>query len=346
MLLLTLPAFGQKETWLEVRAKTGFLIAHRSNMGHLSQAHTFATEVSYMFRGNGERNWHEAYKKPRFGVSAFFGSVGNHELMGNYYGAYSFISFPFIKSKHYSFCGRMGTGLAIAGKIYDSELNNLSIGVSTRLDALISLSLENRFEFGNHSFSVNLDMTHFSNGAIKVPNLGLNLPYFSVGYGHRIKKVNPKSLPAYEPFKKKWQFGAIGFVSVKEEYPVGGKKHFVHGVNAVARRFFKRTVGAELSFDYIHKQSILVYHEDVPKTQLEIIQLGVFLGYLLPLDHFHIVVGMGYYIKDKFSPEDFLYHRVGMRYVFDNGLNLNLVLKSHWARADYVEFGLGYTINK
>lgn len=345
-LLLSLPSFGQKESWFEVRAKAGFLIAHRGNMGHIAVSHTFATEVSYMFRGNGEKNWHEAYKKPLYGISAFFGSVGNKELMGNYFGAYSFISIPLIQTKHYKLSGRMGTGIGIAGKIYDPETNNLSIGVSTRLNALVSLAIDNRFEFGKHSFSARLDMTHFSNGAIKVPNLGLNLPYLSLGYGYRIKEHNPEGIPKPKSFTKKWQIGAIGFASVKEEYPIGGKKFFIHGVNLVARRFFKRTVGAEVSLDYIHKQSVIVYHEDIPKTQAEIIQLGAFLGYLLPLDHFHLVVGMGYYVRDKFSPEDAFYHRVGMRYVFDNGFNLNLVLKSHWARADYVEFGLGYTLHK
>ena len=55
---------------------------------------------------------------------------------------------------------------------------------------------------------------------------------------------------------------------------------------------------------------------------------------------------MGIYLKDKYQPEDFLYHRVGMRYVFENGININLVLKSHWARADYTEFGIGYSFKR
>ena len=346
LLLVSVYSFGQKESWLEVRGKAGFLVAHRSIMGHLATQHTIATEVSYMFKGNGEKDWHKAYNNPIYGVSAFFGSVGNHELMGNYGGAYGFISVPLIKTKRYSFSGRMGCGLAVAGKIYDTESNNLSIAVSTRFNALVSLGLENKVEFGNHSINSIIDMTHFSNAAIKVPNFGLNLPYFSLGYGYRIRKASLDSIPKFQKFNKKWQFGTVGFVSLKEEYPVGGKKYFIHGLNLVARRYFKRAVGAELSFDYIHKQSVMVFHEDVPKTQAEIFQLGVFLGYLMPLDHFHVVVGMGYYVRDKFRPEDMFYHRVGMRYVFDKGLNLNLVLKSHWARADYVEFGVGYTINK
>ena len=90
----------------------------------------------------------------------------------------------------------------------------------------------------------------------------------------------------------------------------------------------------------------MAHHPDVPKKQIEIWQLGIFTGYILPLNKFHLLIGMGAYVRDKYKPNDPLYHRVGMRYVFDNGLNLNLVLKSHWARADYVEYGIGYTFKK
>jgi hypothetical protein len=54
---------------------------------------------------------------------------------------------------------------------------------------------------------------------------------------------------------------------------------------------------------------------------------------------------MGYYLRDKYKPEDFLYHRVGFRYYLKNGITVNCVLKSHWAKADYAEFGIGYTFN-
>lgn len=76
------------------------------------------------------------------------------------------------------------------------------------------------------------------------------------------------------------------------------------------------------------------------------IQLGLFAGYIMPFDKMHIIMGMGYYLRDKFKPEDPFYHRIGVRYVFDNGINLNLVLKSHYARADYIEYGVAYTFKK
>lgn len=348
VLFLSFVGHSQEQAWLDLRAKGGFLLAHRSIMGHLATEHAFAGELSYIKRGGGERAWHEAYNRPTYGFTGFFGSTGNRKLMGHYLGAYSFMSIPIVRFKSYTFSGKFGCGIGYGTKVYDADdsIQILSMAVSTHFNAMVVMGVESRFEFGNHSASIGLDMTHFSNGATKVPNLGLNLPYVSLGYGYKLKEKPVDSLFAHKMFEPSWQFGAVGIFSVKEVFPTNGKKYPVYGFNVMARRFFKRNVGMELSFDFISKQAILGYQTYVPKTQGEIIQLGIFAGYLMPLDRLHVVVGMGYYIKDKFQPEDFMYHRVGMRYVFDNGININLVLKSHWARADYVEYGIGYTFKR
>lgn len=346
--LVTLTGYSQEQTWIDLRLKGGFLMAHRSIMGHLANEHAIAGELSYIRRGSGEKPWHEAYHNPTYGGTLFFGSTGNRELMGYYTGGYAFMSVPFFRFKGYTFSGKMGAGIGYGSKVYDptDSLLILSMAVSTHFNAQVVLGVESRFEFGNHSLSLGLDMTHFSNGATKVPNLGLNLPFVSLGYGYKVKERNLDSVFHHDSYKKQWQFGAIGILSMKEVHPTNGRKYPVYGFNVVGRRLFKPAVGMEISFDFISKQAILGYQTSVPKTQAEIIQLGVFCGYLLPMDKLHVVVGMGYYVKDKFQPEDAMYHRVGLRYVLDNGINLNLVLKSHWARADYVEYGIGYTFKR
>jgi len=346
LLLFSNQGFSQYETWLEGRVKAGFLVAHRSIMGHLANEHAYAGELSYFVQGKGRKAWHEAYKYPTYGVTGFFGTVGNRELMGHYFGAFGFMSFPLLKVKHYTFSGKVGCGVGYGTKVHDPEDNKLSIAVSTHFNVLVSLAVENRWVFGRHAFNTVIDMTHFSNGATKVPNLGLNLPYVSIGYGYKLKDASRDTRLEFNAFKKRWEFGAIALGSTKEVFPAEGEKYPVFGLNAVARRYFKRNVAMEMSFDFISKQAVKAYQSDVPKTQAEIVQLGLFAGYILPLDHFHLVVGMGYYVKDKFQPEDFMYHRVGMRYVFNNGLNINLALKTHWARADYIEYGIGYTFKR
>src|SRR5690606_2722068 len=133
--------------------------------------------------------------------------------------------------------------------------------------------------------NVSIDMTHFSNGATKMPNLGLNLPFLGLGYGYRISEGIDTNY-VHAAYKKSWQFGLMGIVSVKEIYPTGGRKYTVFNLNLVGRRFFKQRVGMEASFDVFSKQAVLGYHSDIRKTQAEIIQLGVFAGYILPMDKF------------------------------------------------------------
>jgi hypothetical protein len=189
-------------------------------------------------------------------------------------------------------------------------------------------------------------MTHFSNGAYKVPNLGVNLPYVSIGYARTIRTAQRDSLilPNIVPLKK-WLFGVTAIASVKEVFPTGGKKYPVYGLSSNLRWFSRPKVGFETSFDIISKQAIFGYRPEIKKNQWDILQMGLFMGYLLPLDQLHFTIGMGVYVKDKYRPEDFMYHRIGLRYYFKNGFNTQVVLKSHWARADYVEWGIGYTFN-
>ncbi len=346
LMFLSFVSFGQDENWLEFRMKGGFLAAHRAIIAHVPTEHALAGEFSLYKQSRGGKAWHEAYHMPIYGISGFFGSVGNRELLGYYAGVYGFINYPFLRYKSYTLSGKMGAGMGYGTRVYDQETNIFSIPVSSHLNAMVCLALESRFTFDKSSIVLAADMTHFSNGAAKVPNLGLNLPYLSLGYSYQIKDGKSDSVIVHPEFKKYWEIGGIGIVSYKEVFPVGTGKHLVYALSFTGRRYFRRSVAAELAFDVISKQAVFAYQSDVPKTQADIIQLGIFAGYIIPMDRLHAVIGMGYYVRDMFQPEDALYHRVGLRYVFDNGININLVLKSHWARADYIEYGIGYTFKK
>lgn len=345
------------ELWIQGSGKAGFLIAHRSVMAHLIADHTYAGELGIVFQTRSRKHWNQAYNLPRVAVNAYVGTLGNNQLLGNSFGLYSCASMPLISKKWYEFSAKIGAGVAYMNKIYHEENNPWAIGVSTPINVMVVLGLESRFKIKNNSaITLALDATHFSNGATTVPNYGLNIPFLSLGYQHKIQEAkwetptptNTDSIPA--PLKtyplKRWEFGIMAIGSVKEIFPINQKKYTVLGLNLVARRFFNQKVGMEMSFDIFAKESIKKYRPEVEKTFGEIIQLGIYAGYILPFDKFHAIVGMGFYVRDKYQPQDMMYHRLGMRYVFKNGININLTLKSHWARADYVEYGIGYTFRK
>jgi hypothetical protein len=334
---------SEKAWGLEARFKAGFLAAHRGVMGHLPKEHAFAGELTYFVKTKGEKEWHEAVGYPVVGATLFGGSVGNQEILGNYFGSYGFIEFPFIRKRGYEFSGKLGAGLGYGTKVFDETENPKNVAMSSHLNALICIGVKQKFMFGRNGFTLGLDMTHFSNGASKVPNLGLNLPYLSLGYVRDIRSKQIDSV--YQANKiefRKWMLNTTAIVSFKEIFPTSGRKYPVYVLNSSFRWFSRPKVGVEFGLDLISKQAVLGYKPEIQKSQWDIFQIGIYSAYLLPLDQFHFAFGMGYYVKDKFQPEDPMYHRISMRYHLKNGMNFNIGLKSHWARADYVEWGVGY----
>ncbi len=334
------------EQGIEVRQKVGFLAAHKGIMAHLPVELGKAVEITYYQHTKGIKKWHKAYNYPTIGATLFIGSVGNNEVLGRYVGAYGFVELPLIKYKNYEFNWKLGSGFGYTNKSYDPIENPKGMAIGSRIDAMICVGVKSIYRFKGNALTLGLDMTHFSNAAFQVPNFGINMPYVSVGYARRLSAEKPIiETRDFDYPLKKWLYGVYGIFSMKQIMPIGGKSYPVYAGGFAVRRFFSHKAGIEVDLDIISKQAILGYETLVPKTQFRMIQLGIYAGYLVPLDHFHFIFGMGAYVRDYYKPEDPVYHRIGMRYQFSNGLIANFTLKTHFARADYMELGLGYTIN-
>lgn len=331
-----------------IRQKTGFLAAHRGTMGHLPKDHIFCGEISATKRLHGTQNWHEAYRDPLVGVTLYGSNLGNKEILGYGAGVYSFIEFPMWRNSENFLSYKMGAGLGYVNKVFHQELNPKNDGTSTHVNALLVLGVMGRWRFAkDYALLYGLDLTHFSNGSTKVPNLGLNIPTVSVGLAY-YRHEKPRDRVAQEviektPFFSNWAWTNVAIVSTKESFPTGGKNYPIFALNTFVSKKFRPKVGMEVGLDFISKQSLFNYRPYIPKTQLSIFQVGAYSTFVLPLDRLKFVLGMGVYLKDRYDMDNELYHRVGMRYQFDNGLLLNMVLKTHWAKADYVEYGIGYT---
>jgi len=354
LLLFPLTSLAQEVTkehyYFSIKPKLGFLAAHRGTMGHLPKQSCRGGEISLYKRFSNDKYWKNAYRNPYAGITLYGSTVGNNEVLGQAFGAYGFLEFPFIESRHHIVTFKISSGLGYITKVFDQEENPKDVAVSTHINALICLGIQGRIKLNEkHHILYSIDMTHLSNGSYQVPNLGLNMPYFGLGYAYCYKSRDrpvyaPDTLASIKPrWIRKWNFAVLGIVSAKEVFPTGEKKYPVYALSLTERKVFRPKVGMEVTLDIISKQALYGYKSYIPKNQWKILQVGVFAGYVLPLDKFHFVLGMGAYVKDRYNPDNGLYHRLGMRYQFNNGLVANLTLKAHWAKADYVEWGIGYT---
>jgi len=350
-------SFAQSENnellYVSVKPKLGFLAAHRGVMGHLPQQSCRGVEVSLYKRFASDKKWKTSYRNPYAGITAYGSTVGNNEVLGQAFGAYAFLEFPFVENKFHVLTFKLSSGLGYITKVFDQEKNPKDVAMSTHLNALICLGFTGRFKLNERNqILYSLDMTHLSNGSYQVPNLGLNMPYLGLGYAYSFRSTEKKPY-SFDTLQQQaavsprwfgnWRLSMLAIGSFKEVFPTGGKKYPVYALSISARKIFRVKTGMEVSLDLISKQALYGYKSYIPKNEWKIFQVGVYAGYVLPLDRFHFVLGMGAYVKDRYNPDNGLYHRLGMRYQFDNGLIANLTLKAHWAKADYVEWGIGYT---
>ncbi len=345
-IMFSFSSVSQKREWgIEMNPKLGFLLAHRGVMGHLPREHAIGGEITYFISTNGTKNYHKAYNFPKVGLTLFGSTVGNNQILGQVIGVYSFIDFPFKKNNSFELSGRLGAGGSWISKVFNQQLNPKNVAMSTHVNALICFGLRSRFYLGETKKThiiAGIDLTHCSNGSTKVPNLGINLPYISLGLGHTFHQVEKsKSSDSFIP--KKWNLTAIGIISTKEVFPTGGKKYPIYAFSLVGKKIFTPKTGMELGLDFIYKTSINAYKPQIHKTKEGIAQLGLYCGYVLPLDKLQFVLGMGLYVRDEYFPDSRMYHRLGMRYQLTDKLLINFTLKTHWAKADYVEYGIGYT---
>lgn len=348
IIFLSFCAFAQdvqRNYGVEFTPKVGFLIPHRSTMGHLLQGHSSGFEVSGVIQTDGRKQWHHDYLFPKGGISFYYSDWGNREVLGSGLGVHGFITLPFIKKKGWSFASKLGAGLGYATKVFDQVENPKNNALSTKLNSLVFIGAEIEKQFKQSSIAVGADMTHFSNGAVKVPNLGINIAYISLAYTYYFKELERKSKASIARFESdnpsKWRFYTELIGSTKQIYPTGGRNYGIIGISNFVQAQFKPKCVVEGGVDAVYNQSIIDEQEG-DFTKKDNLQIGAYGAFVLPIHKLQLILGMGGYLLNPVNPNGHVYHRFGSRFKIGKRLYANITIKSHWAKADYFEYGLIY----
>ncbi|MFM8595693.1 MAG: acyloxyacyl hydrolase [Flavobacteriales bacterium] len=345
LVLLTSNQLLQAQGGFEYRQKLGFLLAHRSLMAHLPQAPAVASELSYIYQTKQQKKWHQAYRQPLVGGTLFFGSVGNNQILGKYTGLYGFVELPIIKYKRYRLDFRFATGLGYTNRPFDPILNPENVAIGSKVNALMCFALKQSYRIGAYGLTFGIDMTHFSNASYQMPNLGINVPFLSLGVQRFFDNITANE-QLKELNRPNYNFGASLIYSQKEMRPVGVGRYPVYAGNIFARKYFGPKAGLEMSLDVIYKTGLL-HHPSYPQaTGLDPLQIGIYVGYIQPFDRIQYIYGLGYYVRDVLKPDDPFYIRLGTRYSFTPNIEGQFSLKTHYAKADYMELGLIYHFNR
>lgn len=352
-------AFSQKTHGLnasnllfEARGNVGFLIAHHLEM-EIFNKHIPSFEINLARATYGQQQWEALYLYPVTGVSYWNGQLGSSETLGKAHALMPFISFPLIKQPKEELNFRLAAGLAYLTQKFDRIENYKYIAIGSNLNAAINFMLEYRWKpYDQLQLSAGLQLMHFSNGSIKTPNFGLNIPSVSAGAAFRINKSNPYIRRSIRPSLTMYEFDGHDFV----EFRIGsafGKKSIGEVIsekyNVMAGSFsvlksisYKSKIGIGFDLSYDGSDARHVGEKGVDyNSEMELAKTGFSLVYELVLSRLSFPVALGFYTSGRYN-EGLSYYKIGMQYLITPSIFASMSLKTHFARADYVAFGIGY----
>jgi len=354
------PLFSQFEHQLitsnmlaEIKLNYGFLYAQHLEL-ELFNSHLTAFEFTILQETYGKFKWERTYAYPLIGMTFFYSGLGKSTYLGDAYALFPFIDFPFYRHKNFMFNFRFGLGIGYITKKFDRLSNYKDLAIGSHFNAAVSLMLEARYRLSSRiMLSGGFNFQHFSNGTLKEPNYGLNLVLVNLGVAYRLVRENQfigdRFIPPTEPFSAivhrymEFNIGfAVGYKNMQEIY---GENFWVY--HLYENTFFqvsrksKVGFGLDLSYDNSHIK-ILETHGIEVNNKLQILRPGINGAYELLLSKLGFIINLGYYLGGKEKSNGPLYEKFSFQYNVSKWFFVNVMLKVHFGRADYIGWGVGY----
>lgn len=334
---------------LQIRTDYGFIIAHRPALEPLQEEHVKGFEITISRQSFGKDDWENNFNFPSYGITIAAFDLGSKEKLGTGIALYPFIDFPLGKNHLRGLHFRYGMGLGYVEKIFNRKDNFKNAAIGSHFNEAVHFDLHYEKRISKKSdLELGAGITHFSNGAFHLPNLGINIATINLAY--RLAFGDKKAFVKREtqPFSKKPAIliHAGGFS--KSIYPPLGKQYFAAAISSMYFKPISNKSAWGLGFDLFYDNSISARIDRLGLTQSKSIddfRPGLYGAYHLSFHKIGLMFNMGYYLYNGWKDDGNIYHKICLNYYFKK-VFLCLNLKSHYARADMIELGVGYRITK
>ncbi len=345
--------FQAADLLFEPRVNYGILIAHHVEM-EIYNSHFPSFEFSISKASYGKRHWESLYNFPVMGVTYYNTWLGNSRDLGMAHAVFPFISFPLYKDNKQEVNFRLGAGAAYLTKKFDRLTNYKYIAIGSHVNAAINLMAEYRWKPSPHiQLSAGIQLMHFSNGSLKTPNYGMNIPAVSAGVAFRLNKEQPYILRRPRPDLTMYEFDGQKHLEVKigtiyarkQTGDIDGQKFNIYAgfVSVMKSLDPKHKVGLCFDLSWDGSDALLVNRSNTePYRPRQLTKPGIAAGYELVLSRLSFGLNAGLYLGGKDKSEGIVYYKFGVQYLIHENIFANLTLKTHYARADYFGLGLGY----
>lgn len=327
----------------------GFVMKGNLETGHMANQHPLGFELEITQKTNGEKPWQYDYNLPEIAVSLHYILMDPNKTLGNQLGAVCYFKNHIIRGKKSKLTYRIGAGAGYVEKRFDLYTNNQNNLISSRFNYVLAGSLFYSYRFTRQlSINTGIDLIHFSNGSLKRPNQGINIPNFMVGLQYHFAESKlPEIKPSIPESDKKWVFMAYAAGGSKNEYPVRSHNKAIWALSAMAGRELNRKSTLIAGLDFLYDGTLGAWADSSQvDNRWNFINIAFVAGHELSIGKAALITHIGYAFYrpvEIFSP---IYQRYGLRYYLLNNLAISAAMKAYLGRADFVEFGLTYRLRK
>jgi hypothetical protein len=357
--------FQSPNLWVYVKSYYGFLSAHHVEMNQYRDYFP-CFEITLSNETYGLSQWQQTTNYPKIGISYMYTGLGANEALGQAHAIIPHMNFPIYGNKNFHTYFHMGIGVAYLTNKFDPIDNYENIIIGSHINVAINAMVEAHYKLNKYySLSFGATLIHFSNGSIKTPNFGINIPSLQAGIGSRItyedKRLTKRRRQKkdFEPNPNHKITANVGLIMApKNTDSELGQRFFVYNLYADFFKTFnfnhRYGLGVDLSYD---QTDILVMRKSPPEDQDErelleregfnhhFVRVGINASY--ELDMYPVIMSFspGVFVYRKRVNDGMIYEKLDLKYFVYKDLYLSLSFRAHSVRADYLGLGVGFNTN-
>ena len=355
VLLWTCTGFSQegqvpKKYVLDISQFHGSILLHNPDISHLINRHPGGIILGLSKKHYGHRDWEADYGYPDTGFSFVYQDMNNPTL-GEHYGLYAHYNFYFFKRNLQL---RIGQGVSYNTNPYDKRTNfrNNAYGSHLLSSTMVMLNYHRENLIGGLGAKAGISLIHYSNANFKAPNTSTNTMALNLGLTYDLDggiQYDYLESGPRETFREPIKYNIVLRGGVNESDVVNSGKYGFWILSAYADKRLGRKSSLQLGADFYYsnflKELIRFQSTSFPELDVEPAtdhkRVGMFLGHELWINQMSVIAQLGYYVYYPFDFEGRMYNRIGLKRYFGKQVFGALTLKSHGAKAEAVEFGIG-----
>ena len=342
----------QKSSYVDVNYFKGNIALHNDDILHLITGHPEGVIISWNKKTFGENDWEQRYGYPDYGVSFTYQNLKN-KVLGNNYALYAHYNLYFFKR---NLMLRIGQGLAFTSNPYDKFKNhkNIAFGSKFMSSTYAMINYKKERVFSKFGVQAGLSLLHYSNANVKAPNTSINSITINIGVTYNLNDEDPEFIATVtnEKFVESVKYNLVFRSGINESDVLGSGQYAFYIFSVYADKRINQKSAFQLGTDVFFSNFLkeLIYYNSVafPENNVDgsedYKRIGVFAGHELFVNKLSLLTQLGYYVYYPYDFEGRTYFRVGLKRYFGKKWFGALTLKSHGAKAEAVEFGIGIRI--